>query len=278
MADPAAAVAAIEGRAEIRRTPCGAGAMVWHIWGRGSPLVLLHGGYGSWTHWIRNVLSLAEHRRVLVPDLPGLGDSDPPPEPDRPEAIAAVVASGLALLIDEGEAADIAGFSFGGLIGGLLAHQMGAKARSITLVGSGGLGVRRRNPVELINWREHPDATAQRDAHRENLAILMFADRAHIDDLAVHLQVGNAARARVKSRVLSRIPALPTVLPQAAARLNGIWGERDITAQGTLEEHRRLIQSLQPGATFTVIAGAGHLVQYEAALEFNGALLGLLST
>jgi len=278
MADPAAAVAAIEGRAEIRRTPCGAGSMVWHIWGRGSPLVLLHGGYGSWTHWIRNVLPLAEHFRVLVPDLPGLGDSDPPPEPDRPEAIAAVVASGLALLIGEGEVADIAGFSFGGLIGGLVAQQMGAKARSITLVGSGGLGIRRRNPVELINWRERPDAAAQRDAHRENLAILMFADRAHIDDLAVHLQVGNATRARVKSRVLSRIPALPPVLPRTSARLHGIWGERDVTARDALEEHRLLLRSLQPDATFTVVPSAGHWVQYEAAVEFNAALLGLLST
>jgi 2-hydroxy-6-oxonona-2,4-dienedioate hydrolase len=275
--DPAAFVAAIEGRAEVRHTPCGDGSMIWHIWGRGAPLILLHGGYGSWTHWIRNVLPLAEHCRVLVPDLPGLGDSDLPPEPDRPEAIAAVVAAGLASLTSEDEAADIAGFSFGGLIGGLMAHQMRAKARSITLVGSGGLGVRRRNPVELVKWRGRPDAAAQRDAHHENLATLMFAERVHIDDLAVHLQIGNAARARIKSRMLSRIPALPTVLPRATARLHGIWGERDITARDTLEEHRQLIQSLQPGATFTVIPRAGHWVQYEAAAEFNAALLSLLS-
>jgi 2-hydroxy-6-oxonona-2,4-dienedioate hydrolase len=274
--DPAAFVAAIEGRAEVRQTACGDGSMVWHIWGRGAPLILLHGGYGSWTHWIRNVLPLAEHCRVLAPDLPGLGNSDLPPEPDRPEAIAAVVAAGLTSLISEDEAADIVGFSFGGLIGGLVAHQMGTRARSITLVGSGGLGVRRRNPVELVKWRGRPDAASQRDAHRENLATLMFADRAHIDDLAIHIQIGNAARARIKSRVLSRIPALLTALPYASARLHGIWGERDITAQGTLEEHRQLIQSLQPGATFMVIAGAGHWVQYEAATEFNSALLGQL--
>lgn len=34
--------------------------------GRRPPLVLLHGVYGSWTHWIRNVLALAEHFTVVA--------------------------------------------------------------------------------------------------------------------------------------------------------------------------------------------------------------------
>jgi len=274
--DPAAVVADIESRAEVRRTPCGAGSMVWRIWGEGSPLALLHGGYGSWTHWIRNVDPLAGRCRVLVPDLPGLGDSDLPPEPDSPEAIAEIVASGLRSLLTAGETADIAGFSFGGLIGGLVAEQLAARARSLVLVGSGGLGVRRGAPIELVTWRELPDEAARRAAHFENLAILMFADRAEIDELAVHLQVRNATRARLRSRLLSKIPALPTAIPRMRARLHGLWGERDVTAQGVLEEIRRLLQSLQPGAGLTVIPRAGHWVQYEAADEFNDAIVRLL--
>jgi 2-hydroxy-6-oxonona-2,4-dienedioate hydrolase len=274
--DPAAVVASIEGRAEVRRTPCGAGSMVWRIWGEGPPLALLHGGYGSWTHWIRNVDPLAERYRVLVPDLPGLGDSDLPPEPDKPEAIAEIVASGLRSLLTAGETVDIAGFSFGGLIGGLVAEQLAARARSLVLVGSGGLGVRRGAPIDLVTWRDLPDEAARRTAHLENLAILMFADRAEIDDLAVYLQVRNATRARLRSRLLSKIPALSTAIPRMSARLHGLWGERDVTAQGVLEEIRRLHQSLQPGTCLTVIPRAGHWVQYEAADEFNDALVRLL--
>ena len=63
-------------------TPCGEGAMVWHAWGdpAAAPVVLLHGGAGSWTHWVRNITPLvAAGRRVWVPDLPGFGDSAPPP-------------------------------------------------------------------------------------------------------------------------------------------------------------------------------------------------------
>lgn len=276
MTNPAAIVADIASRAEVRRTPCGAGSMVWRVWGQGAPLALFHGGYGSWTHWIRNVEPLAERFRVLVPDLPGLGESGVPPEPDKPEAIAEIVAAGLLSLMNTDERVDIAGFSYGGLIGGLVAEQFGARAHNLVLVGSGGLGVRRGAPIELITWRDLPDEAARRAAHAENLAILMLADRGNIDELAVHLQIGNATRARVRSRALSRIPALPTAIPRMRARLHGLWGERDVTAEGVLDRIRDLLQSLQPGASFTVIPRAGHWVQYEAADAFNRTLIDLL--
>ena len=68
-----ALVAGIAVEADRIETPCGDGAMVWRCWGGGPPLVLLHGGYGSWMHWIRNVLPLSRQFRVIAPDLPGHG-------------------------------------------------------------------------------------------------------------------------------------------------------------------------------------------------------------
>ncbi len=250
--------------------------MVWRIWGRGAPLALLHGGYGSWTHWIRNVEPLARRYRVLVPDLPGLGDSDLPLEPNRAESSAEAVVFGLLSLIGAGETVDIAGFSYGGLIGGLAAERLGSRTRTLVLVGSGGLGVRRGAPIDLITWRDLPDEKRRRDAHAENLAILMIADRANIDALAVHLQVNNATRAQLRSRALSRIPALPRAIPRMTARLHGIWGEHDVTAQGVLDQIRALLKVLQPGSGLTVIPSAGHWVQYEAAKEFDAALIKAL--
>src|SRR5690606_37875478 len=61
--------------AEVSRTPCGQGDLVWRKWGSGAPVVLCHGGSGSWTHWIRTIPTLRHHYEVWVPDLPGLGDS-----------------------------------------------------------------------------------------------------------------------------------------------------------------------------------------------------------
>ena len=40
----------IAAEAQRLETPCGDGSMVWRVWGSGPPLVLLHGGYGSWMH------------------------------------------------------------------------------------------------------------------------------------------------------------------------------------------------------------------------------------
>ena len=56
-------------------------AMVWHQWGEGPPLIMLHGGSGSWRHWALNIRFLAKHYTLYVGDLPGLGDSADPPIP-----------------------------------------------------------------------------------------------------------------------------------------------------------------------------------------------------
>src|SRR5690242_9882520 len=125
-------------------TPCGDGDMVWHAWGDGEPLVLLHGGSGSWTHWIRNVAPLAAAgRRVLVPDLPGFGDSARPPGNGDADGVVPVLAEGLPYLLGM-QPVDIAGFSFGGLCGGLLAAAHPELVRRLVLVGAPGFGLREK--------------------------------------------------------------------------------------------------------------------------------------
>ena len=70
---PDECVARLKGAAEIAHTPCGKGTVVWHIWGDGDPLLLLHGNHGSWTHWIKNIPFFSERYRVFVPDALGWG-------------------------------------------------------------------------------------------------------------------------------------------------------------------------------------------------------------
>ena len=47
----------------------------WRIWGKGQPIIFLHGGYGSWRHWIKQVTYLSKDYQILVPDMPGFGES-----------------------------------------------------------------------------------------------------------------------------------------------------------------------------------------------------------
>ena len=264
-------VEGVAAEAQRIETPCGAGTMVWRVWGSGPPLILLHGGYGSWTHWIRNVLVLARRFTVIAPDLPGLGESSTPPEPHTAEGLAGIIVEGLDIVLSNDAAPHIAGFSFGGVLGGHVAAQLGDRLRALTLVGSNGLGLVRQ-PTALQRVPAGVSAEEALAVHRRNLGALMIADPAKIDELAVYIQSQNAPRGRVRSRRFSRADTLARALPLVKARLDGIWGARDATAYPHLDERARVLRSFQPGARFEVIAGAGHWVQYEAAERFNPLL------
>ena len=67
--------------AERRLTIAGAETVVLEG-GDGPPVVLLHGPGGNATHWARVLGPLAATHRVIAPDLPGQGASEPV-EPDR---------------------------------------------------------------------------------------------------------------------------------------------------------------------------------------------------
>jgi 2-hydroxy-6-oxonona-2,4-dienedioate hydrolase len=267
-------VAFVQGvAAEARRveTPCGDGHMVWHVWGKGPPLALLHGGYGSWTHWVRNVIPLSRSFTVAAPDLPGLGESATPPEPHTAEELASIVVEGLEHVFPERGGLNIAGFSFGGVLGGHVAAQLGDRVRVFTIVGSNGLGLVRQ-PTALRRLPENASEAEALAVARHNLAALMIADPAKIDELSVYIQAQNAPRGRVKSRRFSRADTLARALPLIKARIDGIWGERDATAYPHLDDRAQALRNVQPGARFEVICGAGHWVQYEAANQFNRLL------
>ena len=269
-----ATVAFVDGiAAEAMRleTPCGDGTMVWRCWGGGPPLVLLHGGYGSWTHWIRNVLPLSRQFTVIAADLPGLGESATPPEPWTAAGLAAIIARGLDIVLPRGERLHLAGFSFGGVIGGNVAAQLGDRVRGFTVMGSNGLGLE-RSPTPLQRVAPGASQAEEFATHRYNLNQLMIADPDRIDELALYLQKTNHARARMRSRRFSRSGALVEALPRITARLDGIWGERDATAVPHLDERARILRSFQPSARFAVVPGAGHWVQYEASDRFNALI------
>jgi len=281
---PAEFIAALE-RASTRHTtplltalvnPPGNGHIVWRCWGRGAPLVLLHGGTGSWMHWIRNVEALARDMMVIVPDLPGSGESASPQPPYSAEGIATMLLQGLDQMIGAQTHFSIAGFSMGGLIAGYLAQQGGSRVDALVLVGSTGMGGTRAQMEPLKSWRRLPTDEERRAIHRVNLGILMIHDPQKIDALAVEIQSRNAAVSRIRGKHVSHTGTLANCLPDFSGRLAGIWGEHDPTAAPYLAERRERLQSFKPGAPFDVMAGAGHWVQYEAYETVNQRMRELL--
>jgi len=55
--------------------------------GSGPPLILLHGWPEFWLVWRKNILPLAEHFDVVVPDLRGFGDTEKSGLPDPPSRL-----------------------------------------------------------------------------------------------------------------------------------------------------------------------------------------------
>ena len=272
---PEALLARLDGMARRVETPCGEGTMAWRLWGAGEPpLVLFHGGSGSWRHWVRNIEPLAQHRTVVCPDLPGLGESAmPSPAPD-PGPIAAEVRAGLTRVLGAGTRYDLAGFSFGALLSGHLSAQAGEELRSVTLVGAGALGLKR--PRTFSSTVRDKQGAERMAAHRRNLEVLMVADPRSVDALALTIQEYNTQHARFRSRGFAASASLRDAIAKARCPVALIYGERDAIAWPDVEARFAALRAVQPGAWTGVIPGAGHWVAYEAAASFNAMLLDML--
>ena len=184
--------------------------------------------------------------------------------------LSTMVAEGIAR-VAPGESVAICGFSFGSVIGGHVAAQMGARVSSLLLLGAAGLGLPRK-PLDLTRVEPGmaPDEIAE--VQRGNLVKLMFGDAERVDALAVHLQNENTRRGRLDSRSIAFTDTLVHTLPKASARLGAVWGEQDATAAGAIEQNFAVLRKLRPGVFCDTIANAGHWAQWEQPAAFEAKL------
>ncbi|NKB48356.1 MAG: alpha/beta fold hydrolase [Alphaproteobacteria bacterium] len=284
MTEPAsqATLDALLARCREVRTPCGDGHLMWRVWGADTPdrpaVVLLHGGFGAWNHWVRTIPSLEPHYRVIAPDLPGCGDSADPPQPYDAASLASLLSGGLDVLVADDAAFDLVSFSFGGVLSGLIARAQARRIRSLTLVGTPILGLTTTGPANQL-VRVPPELSPEEAAplYRGNLQKLMVRDPAAVDDLAMTLHAANMTKTRLRSRSIARTFVTAGSLHDLPCRLSCIFGDGDVTLHPDLASIRAHVAEIHPGAGFHVIPDAGHWVQYEASQTFNALLLDMLA-
>ena len=215
-AAPLEIVATVEAASEQFETPCGSGKMIWRRWGMRTPgkrpLVLFHGGSGSWMHWIKNLPALSRATEVWAPDLPGLGDSAMPNAPHDPATCGQIAADGLRKLFPAGEQVHLVAFSFGAHVGTFAAAYLADRLATYTICGCAALGLP-HNRLEFDRERTTMTSQQSEDVHRTNLARLMFLNPERIDPLAVCIQADNIRRARFKSRAFASTNDIPLTLP-----------------------------------------------------------------
>ncbi len=263
---PICDVATLDSMAQTLETPCGDGRMIWRTWGRGPPVVLLHGGAGSWQHWVKTIPALHQRYRIIAPDLPGMGGSDlPPPQADLWSLARLLIEGGDR--VARGERFHLVGFSFGAVLAGHMAALAPDTIRSLTFIGAGSMGLPRpRTPLTRVRGLT---GDAEMAAHRENLERLMFHDPERIDADALAIQVSNSRSVRLRYREITPAAALRTVSAKLNRPLNVIYGDRDAAVFPHLHECLAHFAGLHPKVRTTVIANAGHWVAYEAADQVN---------
>jgi pimeloyl-ACP methyl ester carboxylesterase len=99
--------------------------------GRGTPIVLLHGLGSSSDDWLQTARRLARHHRVVLVDLPGHGESDMP-EPFSLERAVASLDRALAGI--PGGPPILVGHSLGGLIAAAEAIDHPDRIRGLILI------------------------------------------------------------------------------------------------------------------------------------------------
>lgn len=253
------------------------GDVVWRVWGgrevgHSRPLVLLHGGSGSWTHWLRNVLYFAQRRPVWALDIPGFGDSDLPQGVADADDLVPYMADIFSRTFADASP-DVMGFSFGGMTAGLLAAAHPTLVRQLILVGAPGLGLFGRD-LPMRGMTPGMDVTAQRDVHRHNLNAMMLAHAQSVTEAVIDLQAANVNRDRMRRRRIARTHVLVQAQTRWTCPVHGVWGELDALYSDTLEQVPQVLSHM---ASFTVVPDAGHWVMFERPEAFHQAVASLLN-
>ena len=273
---------AIENVSDLDRTIDVEGiATHYHDVGDGPPVVLIHGsgpGVTAWANWRHTIPALAQHFRVIAPDMLGFGDTQPPDTRYSADLWTTHLLGFLdALGLDR---VSLVGNSFGGAIALRVAHRHLERVDRLVLMGSVGI------PFEITPgldtaWGFEPSLAAMRE-----LLDLFAYDRSLVTDDLARLRLAAATKPGVQEAFSAMFPAPRQHAVDALALTEAQIAE---VRSETLVVHGRddrvipLSNSLRllhliPNSQLHVFGRCGHWVQIEHAAEFNAVVGEFLGT
>ena len=248
--------------------------------GAGSPLFLIHGGFGAWAHWHDNIVPLAQRHTVFAIDMPGFGDSCDAAGgsgiEDLARSVWEAVAAMRGLLPPElrGRPVDIAAFSFGTAVAVSMGLLYPDAVQSLLLINPPGLG---QVSAEVRAMQARAADTARARGLRSGLDItlreLMVCDPALATPAALDLLEYCVRNTRFVSRSLSRSVSLGPMLSRLRMPVHVLLGEQDPHQRHELAQRRAWLEEMLGSAQVSVFADTGHWLQYEQAQRFNALAL-----
>jgi pimeloyl-ACP methyl ester carboxylesterase len=124
------------------------GRIRYYAAGAGEPIVLVHGLGGAASNWVELAGELARRRRVLIPELPGHGGSDPLAAPPTIAQFADRIAR--VLEAEDAVPALVVGHSLGAVVVVRLALRRTDAVRGIVLVSAAGIASATRRAKQIL--------------------------------------------------------------------------------------------------------------------------------
>ena len=233
--------------------------------GDGPPLVLLHGGIEcGGAIWAPVVPSLADSYRLVIPDLPGLGESEPVPRLDF-----SAFSHWLAELLERtcGEEPTLIAHSLGGSLAAHFAAQKSDLLQRLVIYAAPAIG-QYRMPLGLrmvaIRFALRP---TERNAERFDRWAFFDYDRARERNREWFEAFSGYTRSRAVVPHVKR-----TMLRRTAVATGLVWGRQDRFVPLSLAEaaSARLEWPLQ------VVEESGHATHVERPEAFLNALRSAL--
>lgn len=258
--------------AGFRRCVRRSGGVTWTYLDSGgdrAPLVLIHGFGGDKSNWTRMCRHLRGYFRIIVPDLPGFGESE------APETLRYRVQDHVERL--RGFLADLGvtdphlgGNSMGGYIAALYAATYPAEVASLWLIDSA--GIFSAKPSDLLQTIESGGRNPLLPENPEQFrAVLQYAMSRPpyfpgfvLDVMARRALAMNPLRQRQFKDVLEGSPHLDGLLGGLPTPTHILWGEEDRLIH---VDCVRVLSELLPSSTSTVLKGIGHIPMLEAPAE-----------
>lgn len=268
----------------------GARKISYSRFGEGPVVLMLHGGgpgASGLSNYSRNISALSEKFTLIVPDMPGYGQSTK--GLDGKDPFGDLANSMLGLLDHLGiKQASVVGNSLGGACALRMALDASERVARLVLMGPGGIDTTRGLPTKglkhLLDYYSGGGPTLEklRQFIREDLVydansvpdeVIQERFKASIDPQVVASPPLRRPKGIPQFRKIdfTRDPRLASLQTPTLV----LWGAEDKVNRPS---GGRSLQKRMPNCDFYLYARTGHWIQWERAQEFNAVTAAFLSS